>query len=137
MDIRAEFEKKFPVPHGVYWNAGEMQYMSYIDSDKCLASAQDLALYAWRTAHKAATEAARGEGTVPMPETVAQARGMILVGMSWIESNVPGEDYTQPPAPAVPDERVWFQVTGRDGLKYTEGWNDCRAAMLKAQEPKP
>ena len=44
--------------------------------------------------------------------------------------------YTQPPAPVVPEKREWNQATGRDGFKYTNGWNDCRETMLNAT-PKP
>lgn len=41
-----------------------------------------------------------------------------------------------PPSVAVPEQREWNQVTGRDGFKYTEGWNACREAMLAAA-PSP
>ena len=49
-----------------------------------------------------------------------------------------GHDYTHPapPSVAVPEQREWNQVTGRDGFKYTEGWNACREAML-TDAPSP
>ena len=34
--------------------------------------------------------------------------------------------------PSVPEKLEWDQLTGRDGLKYSEGWNACRHAMIAA-----
>ncbi|MCA6998190.1 hypothetical protein [Dickeya solani] len=68
-----------------------------------------------------------------------------IEGDDWIQSGrVPGSTfdfnnlpdginnlYAAPPLPVVPDERIWAQAGGRDDFKFTEGWNACRAAMLK------
>lgn len=48
---------------------------------------------AWRNfwrGYESASEAPP-EGTVPMPTTVAQAKGMALIGQSWLEQNAPDE----------------------------------------------
>lgn len=40
--------------------------------------------------------------------------------------------YRHAQQPVVPEEMQWSQVTGRDGFKFVEGWNACRAAMLQS-----
>ncbi len=52
------------------------------------------------------------------------------------QDGVPVYLHPAPPSVAVPEQREWNQVTGRDGFKYTEGWNACREAMLAAA-PSP
>jgi hypothetical protein len=45
-----------------------------------------------------------------------------------------------PPVPVVPAVKVWNQAEGRDGKLYTDGWNDCRDALLsagKGEAPQP
>ncbi len=41
--------------------------------------------------------------------------------------------YTTPPAPAVPDAIHHTDLS--ENLEYIEGWNDCRAEMLKGMKP--
>jgi hypothetical protein len=52
------------------------------------------------------------------------------------QSGIPVYTHPAPPSVAVPEQREWNQVTGRDGFKYTEGWNACREAML-TDAPSP
>jgi len=41
--------------------------------------------------------------------------------------------YTTPPAPAVPDAIHHTDLS--EHPQYIEGWNDCRAEMLKGMKP--
>jgi hypothetical protein len=44
-----------------------------------------------------------------------------------------GPVYTTPPAPAVPDAIHHTDLS--EHPQYIEGWNDCRAEMLKGMKP--
>ena len=70
-------------------------------------------------------------------------RTKIVLGKETAEHWCPPDESIQPlytnpaqPANGVPEAMEWNQVTGRDGMKYTEGWNACRDAMMASQPPK-
>ena len=153
--MREAFETRFPVPDGVCWSGKK-----YIPDPKLdnkyerrrnfrIAKKHNKLFGVWRAALRQAQ---------PKPHKITQSDGQRFekwwnsrpelrtrdehsVAWSSYQQGVrdglehAGRD-TQPPAPVVPEKREWNQAAGRDGFKYTNGWNDCRETMLNAT-PKP
>lgn len=82
---------------------------------------------------QAATEQCVSEPTVPMPTTAAQAKGMALVGTSWLQANAPDE--LKPTGGGVP-EAMPISPLENNGDLFALGWNACRDALLATQQPQ-
>ena len=124
-EMRKHFEARFPVPDGIAFEKALGMYVASVYSEpsvtKCNAKWE-----AWQAALEHA-----GRGVEPVAFAFESRLTGEMQDFSLTRHSVGMTPlYTQPPAPVVPEKREWNQATGRDDLKYTEGWNDCRVCML-------